>query len=133
MLTTCDIFVSLGGSQYFSKIDLSQAFNQIELSPESQRLTTINTPWGLFQYTRLCFGIANSPAIFQRCLDNALQGLSGVVSRVDDILIATATVEGHANLLKQVLEWLWWRQTKLVFKWQAIKRLRSRPVRVDAI
>ena len=70
------------------------------------RLTTINTPWGLFQYTRLCFGIANSLAIFQRCLDNALQGLSGVVSRVDDILIATATVEGHVNLLKRVLEWL---------------------------
>ena len=104
MLTIRNIFASLGGSQYFSKIDLSQAFNQIELSPESQRLTTINTPWGLFQYTRLCFGIANSPAIFQRCLDNALQGLSGVVSRVDDILIATATVEGRVNLLKQMLE-----------------------------
>ena len=37
-------------------------------------------------------------------MDNALQGLSDVVSRVDDILIATATVEGHVNLLKQVLE-----------------------------
>ena len=43
MLTMRDIFASLGGSQYFSKIDLSQAFNQIELSPESWRLTTINT------------------------------------------------------------------------------------------
>ena len=80
MLTMHNIFASLGGSQYFSKIDLSQAFNQIELSPELQRLTTINTPWGLLQYTCLCFGVANSLAIFQRCLDNAFQGLSGVVS-----------------------------------------------------
>ena len=66
---------------YFSKIDLSQAFNQIELSAESRKLTTINTPWGLYKYTRLCFGIANAPAIFQWCLDNVLQGIPGVVSR----------------------------------------------------
>ena len=57
MLIMQNIFAFLGGSQYFSKTDLSQAFNQIELSPESWRLTTINTPWGLFQYTRLCLGL----------------------------------------------------------------------------
>ena len=54
---------------------------------------------GVVSYTRLCFGIANSPAIFQRCLGQCpAGGYLGVVSRVDDNLIATATVEGHVNL-----------------------------------
>ena len=101
--STREILSTLGGCRYFSKIDLSQAFNQIELDTESRPLTTINTPWGLFRYTRLCFGVANAPAIFQKCIETVLQGLSGVLARVDDILIATRTEEEHLQKLKSVL------------------------------
>lgn len=104
MPNTRDILATLNGCKYFTKLDLSQAFNQILLDEESMKLTTINTPWGMFEYTRLAFGIANSPAIFQRCIDNVLQGLPNVVSRVDDILIATKSKSEHLTLLKEVLE-----------------------------
>ncbi len=101
--STREILATLGGCRYFSKIDLSQAFNQIELDAESRPLTTINTPWGLFRYTRLCFGVANAPAIFQKCIETVLQGISGVLARVDDILIATHTEDEHLLKLKNVL------------------------------
>jgi len=54
----------LAGGQKFSKLDLSQASQQMLLHPD-WKYTTINTHLGLFQYTRLPFGIASAPAIFQ--------------------------------------------------------------------
>lgn len=98
-----EIFAKLSGTKFLTKLDLSQAFNQVMLDEESQLLTVINTPWGLFKYKRLVFGIASSPAIFQRFLDTVLQGIPNVISRVDDILIATETYEKHLEILEMVL------------------------------
>ena len=67
-----DIFSSLQGGVYFSKQDLSQAYFQLELDEESQKLVTINTIQGLYRYTRLPFGVASAPAKFQQVMDNLL-------------------------------------------------------------
>ena len=64
--------------KFFSKLDMTNAYNQIVLSPESRSLTTINTHRGLFQYNRLCFGIASAPGIFQRAVEDLLRGIPGV-------------------------------------------------------
>ena len=50
-------------------------FQQLESDEDSKRYTTINTHKGLFQYNRLCFGIASAPGIFQRTTENLLQGI----------------------------------------------------------
>ena len=60
-----DLLARLAKGKYFTKLDLSQAYNQLPLSEESQQYTTINTSRGLFQYTRLSFGISSAPSIFQ--------------------------------------------------------------------
>ncbi len=60
-----DMFQGLQGHEYFSKIDLTNAFLQIPLDEASKELTTINMMWGLFQYNFLPFGLNVSPAIFQ--------------------------------------------------------------------
>ena len=60
-----DLLASLSGGKFFSKLDLAHAYLQIPLEETSKRYTTINTQKGLFQYTRLPFGIASAPAIFQ--------------------------------------------------------------------
>ena len=73
-----DIFSTLNGGEKFTKLDLSQAYLQLPLDKESQKLTTVNTHKGLFQYTRLPYGIASAPAIFQMTMDKILQGLDGV-------------------------------------------------------
>lgn len=79
--------VTLNGNKYFSVIDLSGAYLQLELDEESQQLTTMNTPWGLFSFKSMFFSIKTAPAIFQEVMDRILNGLMGVVSYIDDILI----------------------------------------------
>ena len=69
------------GGKKFSVLDLSQAYQQLELEAESQTYTVINTHKGLFSYTRLPYGIASSPGIFQRAMDSLLQGIEGVVPK----------------------------------------------------
>ena len=58
-----DLFATLAGGKKFSKLDLSQAYQQVLLHPDDRKYTTINTHLGFFQYTRLPFGIASAPAI----------------------------------------------------------------------
>ena len=61
-----DLLASLAGGESFTKLDLSSAYQQVELDEESKKLLTVNTPWGLFRYNRLPFGVSVAPAIFQR-------------------------------------------------------------------
>lgn len=70
-----DIFASLAGGKKFSKIDLTQAYNQMEVDEATRELMTINTQKGLYQYTRLQFGVAAAPAIWQRAIEQVLQGV----------------------------------------------------------
>ena len=98
-----DLFASLKKGNTFTKIDLSQAYQQLPLDKESQKNVVINTHKGLFQYKRLPYGIASAPGIFQRVMENILQGLSGVTSFIDDILITAPTEEKHFELLEEVL------------------------------
>ena len=59
-----DLFTALAGGNKFSTLDLTQAYQQLLLIEDSRRYTTINTHKGLYQYTRLLFGIASAPALF---------------------------------------------------------------------
>ena len=65
-----DLFGTLAGGQKFSKLDLSDAYNQLKLDPESQKYLVINTHKGLFRFCRLPFGVSSAPAIFQRVMNS---------------------------------------------------------------
>lgn len=101
-----EVFAKLQGGEKYSKIDLKMAYNQLELTSHdsSQELTTINTSKGLFQYTRLVFGLANAPAIFQRAMENLLIGIEGVVVWLDDICITAPNNKIHLERLEEVLK-----------------------------
>ena len=73
---------------------------QLELDEESQHFMVINTHKGLFKYTRLPFGIAAAPTIFQQTMDVIFQGLPGVVCYLDDIIVNGKDKSEH---LEQVL------------------------------
>ncbi|XGW34785.1 hypothetical protein V3C99_018643 [Haemonchus contortus] len=75
-----DLFHMLHGGKKFSKVDLSDAYMQVELEESSRMYTTINTHKGLFEYTRIPFGIASAPAIFQRIMEETLAGIEGVLN-----------------------------------------------------
>lgn len=69
--------------------------------------TAINTPRGLFQFTRLPFGISSAPSIFQRVLENVLQGIAGVVNYLKDIMVTHGETEReHTERLDMVLQQL---------------------------
>ena len=99
-----DLMTCSTGGKIFTKLDLTAAYQQMLLDEESSKLVVINTHQGLYRYTRLPFGVASAPAVFQRAMDSILQGMSHVICYIDDILITGATISEHDNNLKEVLK-----------------------------
>lgn len=98
-----DIFSKLANNKYFSHIDLSDAFLQIEVDDESKHLLTINTHMGLFRYNRMVFGVKTFPAIFQQIMDKMLAGIQNVAAYIDDIFVSGKDETEHNNNLHEVL------------------------------
>ena len=99
-----DLLARLAGGKLFSKLDMSQAYQQLLLDDESKKYSVINTHRGLFRYNRLPFGIASAPGIFQRVMESLLSGIPGVIVYIDDILITGKTEADHLAALEEVLK-----------------------------
>ena len=99
-----DLFTSLSGGMYFTKLDLSHAYQQLQLDETLRPYVTINTHKGLFQYTRLPFGVSYAPAIFQRTMESLLQDMDQVVVYIDEILIVGRTQAEHLKKLDEVMQ-----------------------------
>ena len=82
---------------------VSQLWTGVE---ESQQYSTINTHKGLYQFSRVPFGVASAPTIFQRTIDTVLQGIPDVLCYLDDLLITGITEKEHLQNLEGVLRWL---------------------------
>jgi cleavage and polyadenylation specificity factor subunit 1 len=94
----------LKGSKIFSKIDLFKAYYQIPIAEQDKCKTAIITPFGLFEFNVMSFGLKNAPATFQRFIHEVLRGLEFVFAYLDDILIASADEDQHKQHLRTVLE-----------------------------
>ena len=101
--TPDEVFATLANGESFTKLDLSRAYKQMKVADSSQGYLTITTHMGLFRYQRLPFGIASAPAIWQRAMSIVLQGCSGVVCYLDDLLVTGPTRDVHIQNLRQVL------------------------------
>ena len=98
-----ELLATLAGRKKFTRLDLLSAYLQMELEKESRNYVTINTHLGLYRYTRLPFGIASAPAIFQRSMDAILQGIPLVICYLDDLLVTRESDQEHLQNLQQVL------------------------------
>lgn len=88
----------------FSKLDLSNAYNQLELDDESQNLCTLSTHLGLFRVKRLPFGVKVAGAIFQKTIETLLCGIPNVMNFMDDIVVTGPDFESHLRTLEMVLK-----------------------------
>ena len=100
-----DILDTLGGAQYFSTLDLSSGYWQID-DPSTRDKTAFASHYSLYEFIRMPFGLCNAPATFQRLMQVVLRGSEGKFCFVyiDDILVCSKTFEEHLKHLEQVSE-----------------------------
>ncbi len=85
--TVEEVTTRLAGAKKFTVCDAKDGFHQIQLDEESSYLTTFNTPFGRYRWTRLPFGISSAPEVWQRRMHEFVEGLEGVEVIADDFLI----------------------------------------------
>ena len=107
---------SLGRNSWFSVLDKGKAYHQGFISEDSCHLTAFITPWGLYQWIRVPFGLKNASAEFQRTMENILGEHRDkiVIPNLDDLIVFSKSFEEHLEHLKLVLHRLREHGVKLI-------------------
>jgi Reverse transcriptase (RNA-dependent DNA polymerase)/RNase H-like domain found in reverse transcriptase len=97
-----DLSARLAGTRVFSKLDLRKGYFQVPVHPDDIGKTALITPFGTFEFLRMP-GLRNAGQTFQRLMDQIMRGLDYCFVYLDDILIASESLEQHEVHLKEVL------------------------------
>ncbi|XP_017480324.1 PREDICTED: uncharacterized protein K02A2.6-like [Rhagoletis zephyria] len=99
-----ELFHKLQGGKYFTKIDLSDAYLQVNLTDEAKKFTVINTPFGLFQFQSMPFGMASAPGIFQRFMEEVIAGVPHCAVYLDDIIVTGQDNDEHIRNVEEIFK-----------------------------
>ena len=99
-----DTLDALSGAKWFSTIDLTSGYWQVEVNQADQEKTAFCTPFGLFQFKVMPFGLTNAPSTFQSLMELVLRGLhwSTCLVYLDDIIVYSSTIDEHFTRLREV-------------------------------
>jgi hypothetical protein len=101
-----DFSERIAGCTIFSKVDLHKGYHQILMHPGDIEKTAIATPFGLFEFLRMTFGLRNAGNTYQRQIDRLLAGLDFVFVYLDDIIIGSRSAAEHGRHLRALFQWL---------------------------
>ncbi|XP_062420887.1 uncharacterized protein K02A2.6-like [Pungitius pungitius] len=107
---------ALSGAKSFSTIDLASGYHQVAVHEKDRNKTAFTTPFGLYEYLRMPFGLCNAPATFQRLMQTTMSDLvlQIVLIYLDDFLVFSSTFQDHLVRLETVFKRL--RETGLKVK-----------------
>ena len=94
----------MGNSKFVTKLDMTKGFYQVSMNETDKEKTAFVTPLGKFQFTRMPFGLKNSPSTFQRLVDKLLDGTQAYAAGyIDDVAVFSNSWEDHLQHLREVL------------------------------
>ena len=102
-----EVLESVGSATTFSMLDLCKGYWQVPMEEKSREKTAFTTPFGLFEFNVMHFGLHNAPATFQRMMNEALQECQDFAKAyIDDVVIYSSTWEEHLDHLDRVFRCL---------------------------
>ena len=120
-----DLVDRLGKAKFITTLDLSRGYWQVPISRESQPKTAFASPFGLFEFRRMPFGLHGAPATFQRMMDRLLWDVGDYAAAyLDDVVIHSTTWEEHLEHVRNILQKL--REAGLTVKPTKCQFARSR-------
>jgi hypothetical protein len=99
-----DFSARLHEKRVFSKLDLKKGYYQVPMGKDDISKTAVITPFGLFEFLRMPFGLRNAGQTFQRMMDQVLNGLDFCFVYLDDVLVASENKEQHICDLREVMD-----------------------------
>lgn len=107
---------ALSGARWFTTLDLASGYNQVPVAEKDKPKTAFCTPFGLFEFNRMPFGLCNAPGTFQRLMERIFgaQHFQTLLLYLDDVIVFSSSIDEHLERLESVLSRL--QQEKLKVK-----------------
>ena len=100
-----ELIDQLGKTRFVSTIDLTKGYWQVPIATKDRQKTVLVTPFRLFQFRMMPFGLSGTPASFQRLMDRLIQGCQNFAAAyLDDLIIFSTTWEEHLHHLGDIFE-----------------------------
>lgn len=99
-----DCIDRVGAANFVSRFDLLKGYWQVPLTQRAQEISAFVTPFGLYSYMVMPFGLKNAPATFQRLMNHVVSGLEGCSVYLDDVVVYSDNWSSHLQHVRALFE-----------------------------